>query len=113
MFEFYGHGGVGFLVNVLTDNDNRAFKDISFVAKGLNIKQAAANSVAFKFDTKARLNMQSVIDEVSVSGNYSLSHQIPLIVNLLETMDYAVLLDRQRFSQSSFSANRCRLIEAE
>lgn len=71
VFEFYGHGGVGFLVNVLTDNDNRAFKDISFVAKGRNIKQAAANSVAFKFDTKARLSVQSVIDEVSVSCSNS------------------------------------------
>ena len=62
---------MGFLVNVLTDNDNRAFKDISFVAKGRNIKQAAANSVAFKFDTKARLSVQSVIDEVSISGSGS------------------------------------------
>jgi hypothetical protein len=23
VFEFYGYGGVGFLINVLTDNDNR------------------------------------------------------------------------------------------
>lgn len=49
---------------MLTDNDNRAYKDISFVAKGCNIKQAAANSVAFKFNTKARLSLQSMIDEV-------------------------------------------------
>jgi transcriptional/translational regulatory protein YebC/TACO1 len=64
MFEYYGFGGVGFIVNVLTDNDNRAYKDISFVAKGCNLKQAAANSVAFKFNTKARLSVQSVVDEV-------------------------------------------------
>ena len=64
VFEYYGFGGVGFLVNVLTDNDNRAYKDIAFVAKGCNLKQAAANSVAFKFNTKARLSVQSIIDEV-------------------------------------------------
>lgn len=51
-------------MNVLTDNDNRAYKDIAFVAKGCNLKQAAANSVAFKFNTKARLSVQSIIDEV-------------------------------------------------
>ena len=38
---------------------------MAFVAKGCSLKQAAANSVAFKFNTKARLSVQSVIDEVS------------------------------------------------
>ena len=92
VFEFYGHGGVGFLVNVLTDNDNRAFKDISFVAKGRNIKQAAANSVAFKFDTKARLSVQSVIDEVS--GSDYILPSSTTDCHLVETADYAVLGDR-------------------
>ena len=72
-FEYYGFGGIGFLVNVLTDNDNRAAKDVAFVAKGCSLKQAAANSVAFKFNTKARLSLQSVIDEVSLcAGQMSL-----------------------------------------
>ena len=51
-------------MNVLTDNDNRAAKDVAFVAKGCSLKQAAANSVAFKFNTKARLIVQSKIAEV-------------------------------------------------
>jgi transcriptional/translational regulatory protein YebC/TACO1 len=28
IFEFYGHGGVGIMVHVLTDNDNRASADV-------------------------------------------------------------------------------------
>eukprot|EP00596_Hydrurales_sp_CCMP1899_P004546 CAMPEP_0119036358 /NCGR_PEP_ID=MMETSP1177-20130426/4038_1 /TAXON_ID=2985 /ORGANISM="Ochromonas sp, Strain CCMP1899" /LENGTH=254 /DNA_ID=CAMNT_0006996143 /DNA_START=207 /DNA_END=971 /DNA_ORIENTATION=- len=62
-FEFYGHGGVGFLINVLTDNDNRAASEVALVAKKNALKGAAANSVNFKFDTKSRLSLQSVIDE--------------------------------------------------
>mmetsp|Transcript_29060 Transcript_29060/g.27858 ORF Transcript_29060/g.27858 Transcript_29060/m.27858 type:complete len:303 (-) Transcript_29060:117-1025(-) len=63
VFEFYGFGGVGLLINVLTDNDNRACKDIAFTAKGSGMKPAAKGSVSFKFTTKARLNVQSFIEE--------------------------------------------------
>jgi YebC/PmpR family DNA-binding regulatory protein len=62
-FEFYGHGGVGFLVNVMTDNDNRANAEVNLVAKKKNLKSAAANSVAFKFTKKARLDVKSLVDE--------------------------------------------------
>eukprot|EP00981_Chlorochromonas_danica_P011848 scaffold4308_cov162-Ochromonas_danica.AAC.7 len=63
IFEFYGHGGVGLLVNVLTDNDNRAAADIHLVAKKNFLKAATANSVAFKFAKKVRLDLHSVIEE--------------------------------------------------
>ena len=63
IFEFYGHGGVGFLVNVLTDNDNRASQDISLVAKKNGLRAAATNSVKFKYDYKARLDLGAVITE--------------------------------------------------
>ena len=63
IFEFYGHGGVGFLVNVLTDNDNRAASEVNLVAKKNILKSAAMNSVNFKFDKKARLDLQTTIDE--------------------------------------------------
>ena len=63
IFEFYGHGGVGFLINVLTDNDNRAASEVNLVAKKNILKSAAMNSVNFKFDTKARLSLQTTIDE--------------------------------------------------
>ena len=54
------------MVNVLTDNDNRAAAEVNLVAKKNALKPAAMNSVAFKFDTKARLNVQTMIDEDSL-----------------------------------------------
>ncbi|RYH00383.1 YebC/PmpR family DNA-binding transcriptional regulator [archaeon] len=63
VFEFYGYGGVGLLVNVLTDNDNRATADVNLVAKKNSLKSASTNSVAFKFTKKARIDVSSVINE--------------------------------------------------
>ena len=63
IFEFYGHGGAGLLVSVLSDNDNRASAEVQLVAKKHNLKPAAINSVKFKFNTKARLEIHEVINE--------------------------------------------------
>ena len=63
VFEFYGYGGVGLLVNVLTDNDNRASADVNLVAKKNNLKSATSNSVKFKFDMKAKLEIDTIISE--------------------------------------------------
>eukprot|EP01038_Epipyxis_sp_PR26KG_P004436 gene4436-6275_t len=65
-FEFYGYGGVGLLINVLTDNDNRANAEVNLVAKKNLLKAAAMNSVAFKFDKKARIDVSSIVDEDSL-----------------------------------------------
>jgi len=59
LFEFYGHGGVGIIVNVLTDNDNRAASDVALVAKKNALKPATGGSVIFNFDKKARLDVSS------------------------------------------------------
>eukprot|EP00601_Ochromonadales_sp_CCMP2298_P000029 CAMPEP_0173179304 /NCGR_PEP_ID=MMETSP1141-20130122/6035_1 /TAXON_ID=483371 /ORGANISM="non described non described, Strain CCMP2298" /LENGTH=269 /DNA_ID=CAMNT_0014101927 /DNA_START=648 /DNA_END=1453 /DNA_ORIENTATION=+ len=63
LFEFYGHGGVGLLVQVLTDNPNRASAEVALVAKKNLLRSAATNSVNFKFDKKARLDVSAEIDE--------------------------------------------------
>lgn len=64
IFEFYGFGGVGLVVNSLTDNLNRCNQDIGLVAKKNNIKTAAKNSVVFKFAQKARIDVNNkVLDE--------------------------------------------------
>ena len=57
VFEFYGHGGVGFIINVLTDNDNRASGEIALAAKKNGLKTATSGSVSFNFDKKARLDV--------------------------------------------------------
>lgn len=54
---------MGLLVNVLTDNDNRANADVNLVAKKHSLKIAATNSVRFKFNKKARIDISSIIEE--------------------------------------------------
>ncbi len=66
LFEFMGAGGVGFLVNVLTDNDNRACNEINLVGKKANLKAANGGSVAFNYDKKSRLDVPAVLDEDAV-----------------------------------------------
>lgn len=62
-YEFYGHGGIGLLVHVLTDNEHRSSADVALVAKKHDLKSAAMNSVKFKFDSKARFDIQPIINE--------------------------------------------------
>lgn len=67
LFEFVGAGGIGFLVNVLTDNDNRAANDINLIGKKKNLRQGGKGSVAFNFDRMSRIDiMDAVLDEDTV-----------------------------------------------
>lgn len=43
--------------------DNRAASEVNLVGKKNSLKAAAMNSVAFKFVTKARLDVKAQIDE--------------------------------------------------
>ena len=56
-FEFYGHGGIGMIVNILTDNSNRATNDVNLVAKKNNLRSASPGSVSFNFERRARLDI--------------------------------------------------------
>jgi YebC/PmpR family DNA-binding regulatory protein len=63
-FEYYGHGGVGLVINVVTDNGNRATNDVNLVAKKKELKGASGGSVTFNFDKKARIDVKGkVLDE--------------------------------------------------
>lgn len=44
-------------------SDNRAASEVNLVGKKRNLKAAALNSVAFKFNMKARLDLGTVVDE--------------------------------------------------
>lgn len=63
IYEFYGFGGVSLLVNVVTDNENRANADINLVAKKQTIKSASSGSALFNFERKARLDVDRVLEE--------------------------------------------------
>lgn len=66
LFEFIGPGGSYMLVNVLTDNDNRASSEVNLVGKKQSLKPGSKGSVAFNFLKKARLDISTVIEEDSL-----------------------------------------------
>ena len=68
VYEGYGHGGVGFIVNCLSDNNNRANTDVATAIKKEGCKPAASGSVAFNFERKGRLCLTSEIDEEALLG---------------------------------------------
>eukprot|EP01035_Chromulina_nebulosa_P021328 gene21328-27634_t len=63
LFEFIGPGGSYILVNVQTDNDNRASSDVNLVGKKQILKSGSKGSVLFNFHKKARLDITGLIDE--------------------------------------------------
>lgn len=64
-YELYGHGGVGLLVQILTDNKNRAASDMRIATNKRGGTIATPGSVAFLFDRKGiiEVNKQGVNEE--------------------------------------------------
>jgi YebC/PmpR family DNA-binding regulatory protein len=62
-YELYGHGGVGFIINALSDNNNRAYSDVGTVAKKAGMKLAEQGSVLHNFMSKGRITVNEEIDE--------------------------------------------------
>ena len=57
-FEAYGFGGAGIIVNVLTDNSNRASSDVQSTIKKRNLKLASPGSVLFNFERKGKIDLE-------------------------------------------------------
>lgn len=62
-FEAYGFGGASMVINVLTDNDNRANADVRAVVGKNNGKMAEQGSVLFMYDRKGKIEVPAVVDE--------------------------------------------------
>ena len=62
-YEGYGHGGVGFIINCLSDNKNRAVETVTTALKKEGCKVAASGSVAFNFQRRGRLAINDELDE--------------------------------------------------
>jgi Uncharacterized conserved protein len=62
-FEAYGFGGASLVINVLTDNDNRANADVRSVVGKNNGKMAEQGSVLFMYDRKGKIEVPGVVDE--------------------------------------------------
>lgn len=52
-YELYGHGGVGLIVDIVTDNKNRIASDMRIATNKRGGNIASPGSVAFQFDRKA------------------------------------------------------------
>jgi len=64
-FEAYGNVGASFIINVLTDNANRANADVksTIFKKGEGAKMAQSGSVLFMYDRKGKIETKSELDE--------------------------------------------------
>ena len=62
-FEAYGFGGASFVINVLSDNANRATADVKSTVGKNNGKMAESGSVLFLYDRKGKIEVPAVLDE--------------------------------------------------
>ena len=65
-FEAYGLGGASFVINVLTDNNNRATADVKSTVNKRDGKIAESGSVLFMYDRKGKVEVSAVLDEEAV-----------------------------------------------
>jgi len=63
MYEAYGVGGVGLIVNCLSDNNNRATMEVNTIVKKNDCTIASSGSVAFNFARKGRITLNKEISE--------------------------------------------------
>ena len=57
-YELYGHGGVGIIAEVMTDNKNRISSEMRIATNKRGGTVAAPGSVAFNFDRKGIIQIQ-------------------------------------------------------
>lgn len=62
-FEAYGEGGASFVINVNTDNNNRATADVKSVIGKRGGKTAESGSVLFMYDRKGKIEVSAELDE--------------------------------------------------
>jgi len=62
-FEAYGFGGASLVINVLSDNANRATADVKSAVGKNNGKIAESGSVLFMYDRKGKLEVDAVLNE--------------------------------------------------
>jgi transcriptional/translational regulatory protein YebC/TACO1 len=69
VYECYGVGGVGFILTMLSDSNNRAASAVNAAVRKLgeksspSFKMGSSGSVLFNFEKKARLTLLSTISE--------------------------------------------------
>jgi YebC/PmpR family DNA-binding regulatory protein len=67
LFEAYGHGGASLVINVLTDNNNRATSDVRSVVGKREGKMAEQGSVIFMYDKRGLIELPSSVTAESLN----------------------------------------------
>lgn len=62
-FEAYGLGGASFVINVSTDNNNRATSDVKSTVNKRQGKMAESGSVLFMYDRRGKVEVEAELDE--------------------------------------------------
>ena len=57
-YELYGHGGVGLIIDIMTDNKNRVASDMRIATNKRGGTIASPGAVAFNFDRKGVIQVQ-------------------------------------------------------
>ncbi|MBP9841368.1 MAG: YebC/PmpR family DNA-binding transcriptional regulator [Simkaniaceae bacterium] len=94
-YELYGHGGVGLIIDVMTDNKNRISSDIRIATNKRGGVVAEPGSVAFNFDRKGVIQVaksKAVEDDlfllVSEAGadDFEVADEMYMIVTPVELL---------------------------
>lgn len=62
-YELYGHGGIGLIVEAMTDNKNRTVSDLRIATNKRGGSLAEVGAVSYGFDRKGMLQYPSQLDE--------------------------------------------------
>jgi YebC/PmpR family DNA-binding regulatory protein len=62
-FEAYGVGGCSMIINVLSDNNNRATSDVRSTVNRREGKMAESGSVMFMYDRRGLVSVPAIVDE--------------------------------------------------
>uniref|UniRef100_A0A7S2EDJ1 Transcriptional regulatory protein n=1 Tax=Trieres chinensis TaxID=1514140 RepID=A0A7S2EDJ1_TRICV len=65
-FEAYGMGGASMIINVLSDNANRATADVKACVNKRGAKIAEQGSVLFMYDRRGKVEVPAVLDEEEI-----------------------------------------------
>ncbi len=71
-YELYGHGGVGIIIDIMTDNKNRISSDIRIATNKRGGTVATPGSVAFNFDRKGVIQIvknHAIEDELFLAAS--------------------------------------------
>lgn len=62
-YELYGHGGVGFVIDIMTDNKNRVSSDMRIATNKRGGTIASPGSVTFNFERKGMIQVPGKVSE--------------------------------------------------